>query len=109
MKIKVNKEYLEDLYRCICDNMDFFSTAVDMYISEAELPGLKEVLLSKVSDISYYLNRVYNPELMELKQQARTYYQTWLHLKDIDKNTAQSSYFEYLNVKRKIAEIENPF
>lgn len=100
MRIMVNKEYLEDLYRCICDNMDFFSTAVNMYISEDELPGLKEVLLIQVSHISYYLNRVYNSELMELKQQTYTYYQTWLHLKDIDKNTAQPSYFEYLNVRK---------
>lgn len=109
MNIMVNKEYLEDLYRCICDNLDFFSTAVNMYISEDELPGLKDALLSKMSDITYYLDKVYNLELVELKQQARTYYQTWLHLKDIDKNTAQSSYFEYLEVKKKIAEIENPF
>lgn len=109
MNIMVNKEYLEDLYRCVSDNLDFFSTAVNMYVSDNELPGLKEVLLSRIDSITYYLNKVYNLELMELKQQARTYYQTWLNLKDIDKNTAQSSYFEYLDVKRKIAEIENPF
>ena len=109
MNIMVNKEYLEDLHRCISDNLDFFSTAVNMYISDDELPGLKEVLLSRMSDITYYLNKVYNLELLELKQKARTYYQTWLKLKDIDKNTAQSAYFEYIDIKRKIAEIENPF
>lgn len=109
MNIMVNKEYLEDLYRCVSDSLDFFSTAVNMYISDDKLPGLKEVLLSKMSSITYYLNKVYNLELVELKQQARTYYQTWLKLKDIDKNTAQSSYFEYLNIKRKIAEIKYPF
>lgn len=109
MNIMVNKEYLEDLYKCISDNLDFFSIAVNMYISDDELPGLKEVLLSKMSDITYYLNKVYNLELVELKHQARTYYQTWLKLKDIDKNTAQSAYFEYLDIKRKIAEIKNPF
>lgn len=109
MNIMVNKEYLDDLHQCISDNMDFLSTAVNMYIQESELPGLKEVLSSKLSDITYYLNKVYNPELVELKQQARIYYQTWLNLKDIDKSTAQSAYFEYLDIKIKITQIENPF
>lgn len=109
MNIMVNKEYLEDLYRYTSKNLDFFSAAVNMYISDKELPGLKESLLSRIDAITYYLNKVYNLELVQLKQQARTYYQTWLRLKGIDNNTAQSSYFEYLDVKRKIAEIENPF
>jgi len=106
LNIIVNKEYLDDLVSNAHENISFISTAITMYIHEDELAG---VLEEKLKEIMYYINRAYNPELVELKRQARMYYQKWLHLKDTDKNTAEAVYLEYMKLKCKIELMEIPF
>ena len=106
MNILVNKEHLDDLNECIERNIDFTSTAINMYVHNEELTA---VLEEKFREIQYYLNQAYNPELVELKRQSRIYYQKWLSLKDTDKNTANAVYLEYLTMKCKIDAIEIPF
>ena len=106
MNILVNKEYLDDLHRCIERNIDFTSTAITVDMHNDELTAKLE---EKFMEIKYYLNRAYNPELVELKRQARLYYQKWLGLKDTDKSTANAVYLEYMALKCKIDAIEIPF
>lgn len=106
MNIMVNKEYLDDLVTNIKENTDFISTAVNYFIHENELVV---IIVGKLNEILYYINRVYNPELVELKRQSRIYYQKWLGLKDTDKNTAEVVYLEYMKLKCKIEAMETPF
>lgn len=102
----LNKEYLDDLYKCSEENISFISTAINMYLHEDELICCLE---GKLNEIMYLMNRVYNPELIELKQRSRIHYQKWLKLKDSDKATANAVYLEYLDLKFKIEAIEIPF
>lgn len=106
MNILVNKEHLDNLHECIQRNIDFASTAVNMHMHDSKAAA---VLEEKFREIHYYLNQAYNPELLELKRQARIYYQKWLSLKDTDKNTANAVYLGYLTLKCKIDAIEIPF
>lgn len=106
MNILMNKEHLDNLHECIERNIDFTSTAINMYVHNDKLAA---VLEEKFREILYYLNQAYNPELAELKRQSRIYYQKWLSLKDTDKNTANAVYLEYLALKCKIDDIEIPF
>ena len=105
MNIMVNKEHLDNLHECIEKNISFASAAVTMYLHNDEVVT---VLVEKFREIQYYLNRVYNPELVALKRQARLYYQKWLSLKDTDKSTADAVYIEYLVLKCKFDDMEIP-
>lgn len=102
----VNKESIEDLYKYAEENIDFISTAINMYLHEDELISCLE---GKLRGIMYLINRAYNPELIELKQRSRMCYQKWLKLKDAHKTTANAVYLEYLDLKFKIETIEIPF
>jgi hypothetical protein len=102
----VNKEHLDNLHECIEKNIDFASTAISMRLHNDKVAA---VLEEKFREILYYLNQAYNPELLELKRQARLYYQKWLSLKDTNACTANAVYIEYLLLKHKIDEIEMPF
>lgn len=106
MKIQLEKESLDDLYRCIEKNISFISTAINEYLEVKELVGVIEY---RFDEIRYYLNKVYNLELIDLKKQSRAFYQKWLILKDKDKDTANAAYLEYIKIKCKIDSIENPF
>lgn len=106
MNILVNKECLDNLHECVERNIDFTSTAINMYVHNDELAAKLE---EKFMEIKYYLKLAYNPELVDLKRQARLYYQKWLSLKDTDKSTANAVYIEYLIIKTKIDAIEIPF
>lgn len=106
LNIMINKEYLDDLHKCTEENINFLSTAINMYLHEDELVSCLE---GKLNEIMYLITRAYNPELIELKQRSRMYYQKWLKLKDTDKTTANAVYLEYLDVKFKIDTIEIPF
>lgn len=106
MNILVNKEHLDNLHECIEKNIDFASTAINMHMYNNKVTA---VLEEKFREILYYLNQAYNPELLELKRQAKIYYQKWLSLKDTDKNTANAVYLEYMVLKCKIDDIEIPF
>ena len=44
-----------------------------------------------------------------LKSQPKKHYRKWLTIKDIDKNTANAVYMEYLMLECKINDIEIPF
>jgi len=102
----INKEYLDDLTRYARENVDFISTAITIHISDDEL---ESVIEEKLQEILYFINRAYNPKLVELKQKSRMFYQKWLSLKETDKNTANAVYLEYLALKFKIETIEIPF
>lgn len=106
MNVMVNKEYIEDLHRCIEKNIDFSTNVINNYVHNDELAA---VLEEKFREILYYLDRAYNPELVELKRQSRMYYQKWLGLKDKDKNTANVVFLEYMKLRYKILEMEIPF
>lgn len=103
MNILVNKEHLDNLHEIIQRNIDFASTAINMYVHTEEIAA---VLEEKFREILYYLNQTYNPELVELKRQSRIYYQKWLSLKDTDKSTANAVYLQYMLLKCKIEDIE---
>lgn len=106
MNIMLNKEYLDDLTNYARENIEFISTAVTMHISDDELGAVIE---GKLQEILYYINRAYNRELVELKQQSRIYYQKWLSLKKSDKDTANAVYLEYMKLKCRIELMEIPF
>jgi len=106
VNIMVNKEHMDDLVTYSQENISFISTAVNFHIHEDELASMIE---GKLNEILYYINRAYNPELVELKHQARIYYQKWLSLKNTDKNTAEAVYIEYMKLKCKIQTIEISF
>jgi len=106
LNILVNKEHLDNLHECIEKNIDFASTAINMHLNNDKVAA---VLEEKFREILYNLNQAYNPELLELKRQARIYYQKWLSLKDANACTANAVYIEYLLLKHKIDEIEMPF
>jgi len=106
MNILVNKESMDDLARCAEQNIGFLSTAIAGHISDDELSAVME---GKLQEILYYLKQAYNPELVELKRQARIYYQRWLALKNKEKSTANAVYLEYLQLKCKIDQMEIPF
>ena len=63
---------------------------------------LESVIEGKLQEILYFINRAYNPELVELESQFRVYYQKWLSLKDTDEKTANAIYLEYMALKFKI-------
>ena len=105
LNMMVNKEDLEDLYQCTVKHTSLISSVVCQNIRNDELVGFIE---SKLNDILYLLNKVYNPELLNLKQQARLYYQKWLALKDKEPKTANAVYMEYLQMKAQINTIEFP-
>lgn len=103
----VDKEALEALYERTEANLDFALSALNFCVHD---DGVKTKLDVKFREILYYLGQVYNPELAELKRQARIYYQKWLNLKDKDKSTAAAVYLEYVALKCKIDNFEaTPF
>lgn len=106
MKIHLNKEAVENLYRCTTENISLLSTAIHMHIENDEL---SQFFQEKLDAILFYLETAYNPELFELKHQARLYYQKWLVLKSTEPSTANTAYLEYLKLKTKIDDIEMPY
>ncbi len=106
INIMVSKEYMDDLVVNTQENISFISTAINFHIHEVELVSMIE---GKLNEILYYINRAYNPELVELKRQSRIYYQKWLNLKNTDKSTAEAVYLEYMKLKCRIAAMEIPF
>lgn len=106
MNILVCKEAMDDLEQCVERNIDFLSTVITYYVSNDELSAKMN---EKLQEILYYFRKAYNPRLIELKRQARTYYQKWLTLKKTDTSTANAVYLEYLQIKCKINQIEIPF
>ena len=104
--IVVSRESMDELADCIEKNTGLISTAITMHFHNDEYAAFIE---GKLSEIQYYMSKAYNPELLELKRQARTYYQKWLSLKDFDKSTANAVYIEYMQLKCKIEFMEIPF
>jgi len=106
LNIVLDREYIDDLYRCTKENIGFISASINVHVRRKEITA---VLEQKLSEIMYYLNRVYNLELIELKSQSKKHYLKWLAIKDIDKNLANAVYMEYLRLECKIKDIEIPF
>lgn len=102
----VDKESLRNLYRCVEENTNIISMSISVHLDNVEhAVYLKE----RLQDIRYYMENVYSPELVELKEKARTCYRTWLILKKTHPETASAVYVEYMDVKNKIKKLENPF
>lgn len=106
MSIAPDRECLDDLYRCTKENIKYISAVINVHVRRKEIAALLE---RKLDEIMYYLNRVYNLELMELKNQSKRHYLKWLAVKDIDKKTADAIYMDYLRLECKIKGIEIPF
>jgi len=104
--VMLKKEYVEDLHRCLKQNMDSTASIIDAYVHDDELAA---ALQEKFRQILYYLNRAYNPELVELKRRTRLYYKKWLSLKHTEKRMSKAAYLRYLKLKRKVAAMEIPF
>ena len=106
MYVRLKKEDVEDLYKCIEENKDIAYEIIHRYVRDDETAAELE---SKFREILYQLDRAYNPELMKFKRQARAYYKTWLNLKETDKKMAYTAYLKYLKLKREVAVMEVPF
>jgi hypothetical protein len=104
--VMLKKEYVEDLYRCLEENMDAAYNIINTYVPDDELSA---ALDEKFREMLYYLNRAYNPELVELKRRTRLYYKKWLSLKNTDKVTSNAVYLKYLKLKRKVTAMKIPF
>ena len=104
MNIIVDKKHLEALVECVERNGDFLAMSFLMYIHDE---GLQIAMEEKLDEIEWYLKQVYDPERISLKRQARTFYQKWLSLRNIDEKTASTVYLEYLRLKDKIKACEN--
>lgn len=102
----LKKEYVEDLHRCLKKNMGSTDSIINAYVHDDELSA---ALQEKFREILYYLNRAYNPELVELKRRTRLYYKKWLSLKYTDKRMSNAAYLKYLKLKRKVAARKMPF
>lgn len=106
MNIMINKEYLDDLIKYTRENADFICMAAAMHICDDELVSAIE---RKLHGILYFINRAYNPELIELEGQFRVYYQKWLSIKDTNEKAANAIYLEYMALKFKIDGMDIPF
>lgn len=106
MSIVLYKEYMDDLYRCTKENIKYISAVMNSHVRMKEIASTLE---QRLDEIMYYLNRVYNLELTELKSQSKKHYLKWLATKDIDKKAADVIYVEYLRLECKIKDIEIPF
>lgn len=106
MYVMLKKQYVEDLHRCLKENMDSTDRIINAYVHDDEFSA---ALQEKFREILYYFNRAYNPELVELKRRTRLYYKKWLSLKHVDKVASNAAYLKYLKLKRKIAAMEMPF
>ena len=106
MSIVLDKEGLDDLYRCAKENIKYISAVINVHVRRKEIAVTLE---QRLDEIMYYLNRVYNLDLIELKSQSKKHYLKWLVIKDIDKKTANAIYIEYLRLECKIKDIEIPF
>jgi len=106
MYVRLKKEDVEDLYKCIEENKDIAYEIIHRFVRDDEAAAELE---SKFREILYQLDRAYNPELMKVKRQAHVYYKVWLNLKDTDKKMAYAAYLKYLKLKREAAVLEVPF
>jgi transcription initiation factor IIE alpha subunit len=106
MYVRLKKEDVEDLQKCIEENRDIAYEIVRRFVHDEEIAAELE---SKFQEILNQLDRVYNPELIKYKRQVRAYYKVWLNLKDTDKKMAYAAYLKYLKLKREVAVMEVPF
>ncbi len=102
MYIHLKKEYIDDIYRCIEENMNSAATIINAYVSDDLLAA---ELNNKFEEIFFYLKRAYNPELLELKRQTRLHHKKWLRLK----KTSDAAYLKFLKLKGTVDEMEIPF
>ena len=105
MDIWVRKECLDDLYQCAVEkNSHLLFAGIEFHVTDTEA---RDFLKEKLNEIIRRIKRAYNPELVELKQQAREYYQTWLRFKDSDRKIAREMYAGYLDARRKIVLLQD--
>lgn len=103
MKMHVDKTDIRELYDAVSKNMNFFSSYVNYYVSEEPI---KEVLKSKVSEIEYWMNRVYNPYVIEQKEKAKHLYKLWLTIKEQNPQLGLEIYSKYLETKAQVKNLQ---
>ena len=59
----------------------FFSSYINIYVTEE---SIKEILITKVTEIEYWMKKVYDPNVIDLKEKASHFYKLWLKFKDQD-------------------------
>ena len=102
MYIAVNRDHLDELVTSIDDNINFISDIVNLFIHDEEVISFVE---EKIGKLYYLSSRLYDRELISLKQRAAIYYKNWLSLKDTDKDAAGAFYKKYENLKHEIDSI----
>lgn len=61
MSIVLDKEGLDDLYRCVKGNIKYISAVINVHVRRKEIAVTLE---QRLDEIMYYLNRVYNLDLI---------------------------------------------
>ncbi|EKD94325.1 MAG: hypothetical protein ACD_26C00116G0001 [uncultured bacterium] len=103
MKMYVDRTDIRELYDAVSKNTNFFSTYINLYVSDE---SIKEMLKNKVSEIEYWMNRVYNPHVIEQKEKANHLYKLWLTLKDQNPQLGFEIYSKYLETKAQIKRLQ---
>lgn len=103
MKIHLDRTDIRELYDALTKNMSFFSSYINLYVSEE---SIKEVLKNKVSEIEYWMNKVYNPHVIEQKEKAKHLYKLWLTLKVQNPQLGVEIYSKYLETKAQIKNLQ---
>lgn len=106
MEIVIEKEKLDAMYSSICEKTEKLSNLIDRYIPNDELKNYMNGLLH---DIYFYVNEAYNQELVELKLQLGRLQRILQSGNDNGVDVKDNLYCEYVRIKQKISEIENPF
>lgn len=93
------------MYSSICEKTEKLSDLIDGYIPYDELKGYMHEILN---DIEFRVKEAYNPELVDLKLQLK-YLQFKLQSSKNNGDVEKDLYLEYMRIKKKIFDIENPF
>ena len=103
MKMHVDRTDIRELYDTFNKNMNFFSSYINYYVSDE---SIKEILKSKVLEIEYWMNRVYNPHVIEQKEKANHLYKLWSTLKVQNPQLGCEIYSKYLETKAQIKKLQ---
>lgn len=104
MKVAIEKEKLDAMYHVICEKADKLSDLIEGYIPYDEL---KDHMCGLLNEIRFCIKETYNQELVELKLQLEHLRQKMQSNTDV--NAEDDQYREYVQIKQRISEIENPF
>jgi len=103
MKMHVDRTDILELYDAVIKNMSFFSSYINHYVTDE---SIKDMLKNKVSEIEYWMNRVYNPHVIEQKEKANHLYKLWSTLKVQNPQLGCEIYSKYLETKAQIKRLQ---